>query len=239
MIAVDIKSGSEKWVTQLNEGDIYNHTMSGYDPNTGRYKDCSVGDTPKIYSIESDGGKLKVVGVGCKNGGFYVLGASDGKLLANTPVFDGKPEYPLDPQPDPRMIALPSPIGGIQTGCATDGKNVFTNGIDWLLLNTKHAGITGRRPRRECLGESRPRKTGGIERPNIRSLAYNGGDPVASGIALGRRHCLFYVRLSRNSWSCSTRRREKRSSKSTSEQSGADRRSHEAASTLAPAASCS
>ena len=25
--------------------------MSGYDPNTGVYKDCSIGDTPKIYSI--------------------------------------------------------------------------------------------------------------------------------------------------------------------------------------------
>ena len=76
VIAVDVKTGKEKWVTQLNEGDIYNMSMSGYDPNTGRYKDCSVGDTPKIYSIEAEGKKVKVVGVGCKNGGFYVLRAA-------------------------------------------------------------------------------------------------------------------------------------------------------------------
>ncbi len=184
VIAVDIKTGSEKWVTQLNEGDIYNQTMSGYDPNTGRYKDCSVGDTPKIYSIESDGGKLKVVGVGCKNGGFYVLGASDGKLLANTPVFEGKPEYPLAPEPGPRMIALPSPIGGIQTGCATDGKNIFTNGIDWLLLNTKMPG-SPEGGRVVSVSGNLANENWRHQRPNIRSLAYNGGDPVGSGIALG------------------------------------------------------
>ena len=55
IIALDVENGIEKWVTQLNEGDIFNHTMSGYDPNTGRYKDCSIGDTPKSYSIEADG----------------------------------------------------------------------------------------------------------------------------------------------------------------------------------------
>jgi outer membrane protein assembly factor BamB len=38
VIAVDAKTGREKWVTQINQGDIYNQTMSGYDPNTGRYK---------------------------------------------------------------------------------------------------------------------------------------------------------------------------------------------------------
>jgi polyvinyl alcohol dehydrogenase (cytochrome) len=190
VIAVDVKAGREKWVTQLHEGDIYNQTMSGYDPNTGRYKDCSVGDTPKVYSIEVDGQEVQVVGVGCKNGGFYVLRASDGELLANTPVFEGKPEFPLDPTPDPRMIALPSVIGGIQTGCSTDGKNVFTNGIDWLSLNTKEPGspeggrvvsVSGN------LGHENWRH----ERPKIRLPVYTGGDPVGSGIALGGGICCF------------------------------------------------
>ena len=184
VIAVDVKTGHEKWVTQLNEGDIFNHTMSGYDSSTGRYKDCSIGDTPKVYSIEVAGKTTKVVGVGCKNGGFYVLDASNGKLITNTPVYEGKPQYPLSPTPDPRMIALPSVIGGIQTGCATDGKNVFTNGIDWLLLNTKQPGapeggrvvsIVGR------LNHENWRH----ERPKIEVPGYKGGDPVAAGVALG------------------------------------------------------
>ncbi len=42
----------EKWVTQINAGDIFNHTMSGYESKTGVYKDGAIGDTPKIYWID-------------------------------------------------------------------------------------------------------------------------------------------------------------------------------------------
>ncbi|MEM9413175.1 MAG: PQQ-binding-like beta-propeller repeat protein, partial [Planctomycetota bacterium] len=124
VIAVDVKTGKEKWVRQLNKGDIFNHTMSGYDSMTKRYKDCSVGDTPKVYLIQESGKVKKVVGVGCKNGCFYVLDAMNGEVIARTPMYEGRPSYPLKPKPDPRMIALPSVIGGIQTGCAFDGKRV-------------------------------------------------------------------------------------------------------------------
>ena len=48
--------------------------------------------------------------------GFYVFAATDGKLLNSTPLYKGKPRFPLDPKPDKRLIALPSPIGGIQSG---------------------------------------------------------------------------------------------------------------------------
>jgi len=184
VIAVDVKGGREKWVTQLNKGDIFNHTMSGYDPTTGRYKDCSVGDTPKIYSIEVAGREVKVVGVGCKNGGFYVLRASDGKQIAKTPIFEGKPEYPLAPKPDARLLALPSAIGGIQTGCATDGKNVFTNGIDWLLLNTKKPGWP-EGGRVVSVSANLAQENWRHERPKITGPKYTGGDPVGSGVALG------------------------------------------------------
>ncbi|MEX0939071.1 MAG: PQQ-binding-like beta-propeller repeat protein [Pirellulales bacterium] len=187
VIGVDVQSGREKWVTQLNEGDIFNMSMAGYDPNTGRYKDCSIGDTPKVLSIEIDGKLEKVVGVGCKNGGFYVLHAKDGEVLANTPVYDGPPQYPLDPEPSPRMIAPPSPIGGIQTGCATDGRNVFTNGIDWLLLNTKEPGLP-RGGRVVCVSASLADERWRHERPQLRTLAnlfQKSGDPVGAGIALG------------------------------------------------------
>ena len=197
VIAVDAKTGKEKWVTQINKGDIYNSAMSGYDPETGRYKDCSIGDTPKIYSIKSQGKNVKVVGVGCKNGGFYTLRASDGKRLANTPVFQGKPKYPLDPKPDPRMIALPSPIGGIQTGCATDGQMVVTNGIDWLMMNTNRPD-SPEGGRVVSLTADLAEENWRHNRPKIRSFFYKGGDPVGSGVALGGGVACFTTTISKS-----------------------------------------
>ncbi len=184
VIAVDVDTGREKWVTQLNRGDIYNLSMSGYDPITQRYKDCSVGDTPKVYSLDLDGEPVTVVGVGCKNGGFYVLRADDGQFVANTPIFEGKPEYPLDPPRDVRTLALPSPIGGIQTGCAMNGRALFTNGLDWLSLNTNQPGKpTGGRV--VSLSTDLAHEMWRHERPQVRTLFYRGGDPVGAGIALG------------------------------------------------------
>src|SRR5205807_1639187 len=49
VIAVDARTGAEKWVTQINPDDVWNYTMRAYDSKTGRYKDQSIGDTPKIY----------------------------------------------------------------------------------------------------------------------------------------------------------------------------------------------
>lgn len=170
VIAVDGKTGKEKWVTQVNEGDIFNHTMSGYDPVSKRYKDCSIGDTA-------------VVGVGCKNGGFYVMRADNGQMLAQTPVYEGEPKYPLSPQRDPRTLALPSAIGGLQTGCATDGSNVYTNGIDWLSLNTKMPGWP-EAGRVVSVSGNLSDENWRHERPGIQSPLYTGGDPVGAGIAL-------------------------------------------------------
>ena len=195
VIALDVERGREKWVTQINRGDVFNHTMSGYDPNTRRYKDCSIGDTPKIYSIDVDGEPVSVVGAGCKNGGFYVLRARDGELLANTPVFEGEPKLPIEPPPDPRMIALPSPIGGIQTGCATDGTNVFTNGIDFLSLNGKRPGMP-EGGRVVCLAGSTASELWRHERPQVRSFFYKGGDPVGAGIALAGGLACFTTTIS-------------------------------------------
>jgi len=195
VIAVDVKTGKEKWVTQLNRGDIFNHTMSGYDPNTGRYKDGSIGDTPKILSIELNGKPTRVVGVGCKNGGFYVLDATTGERLADTPIYEGKPQQPLNPKPDPRMIALPSVIGGIQTGCATDGKHIFTNGIDWISLNTNKPGWP-EAGRVVSISADLSKERWRHERPKIQVRGYSGGDPVASGIAVGGGVACFTTTIS-------------------------------------------
>ena len=64
---------SGKWNTQINPGDVWTNAMRAYDPKTGLYKDASIGDTPKIFDHRRERTPTKVVGAGCKNGGFYVL----------------------------------------------------------------------------------------------------------------------------------------------------------------------
>src|SRR5262249_9715179 len=103
VIAVNVRDGSEKWIRQLNPGDVWTNAMRSYDPKDGLYKDQSIGDTPKIYAIPVSGKTTKVVGVGCKNGGFYVLNAADGQIVDHTPIYTGPPAYPLSPAPDKRM----------------------------------------------------------------------------------------------------------------------------------------
>ena len=120
MVGLDARTGKRKWNTQLNPGDMWTNSMRAYDPRTGLYKDGAVGDSPKVFSIDLDGKRTTVIGVGCKNGGFYLLRADDGKLVGHTPVYHGKPTEPPE-EHDPRLLALPSPIGGLQSGCATDG----------------------------------------------------------------------------------------------------------------------
>jgi hypothetical protein len=143
-----------------------------------------------------EGKPTKVVGVGCKNGGFYVLRADDGRIVANTPVYKGPPTSPLDPKPDPRTVALPGLIGGLQTGCATDGKTIFTNGIDCIRMGTqeKRDGmpIPPTAGRVVALSLDTQTERWRHERPKVAELGgpapkpvfKDVGDPVASGIAL-------------------------------------------------------
>jgi glucose dehydrogenase len=196
IIAVDVATGKERWVTQLNPGDVWTNAMRSYDPKEGRYKDQSIGDTPKIYTVTLDGKPTKVVGAGCKNGGFYVLNASDGSIVASTPIYTGPPAYPLAPAPDKRMLALPSCIGGVQTGCATDGRMIFTNGIDALFLGSQEKAIESGVPpsggrvvaisldtKTEFWRHERP-KVASIGGPPPKPAYTNVGDPVASGVAV-------------------------------------------------------
>jgi outer membrane protein assembly factor BamB len=195
VIALSVADGAKKWITQINPGDVWTNAMRSYDPKDGRYKDCSIGDTPKIYSIPVDGQITKVVGVGCKNGGFYVLDAAEGKIIAHTPIYSGPPTYPLTPAPEMRMLALPSVIGGLQSGCATDGRSIFTNGIDALGLSSQEKVVDGRPPtggRVVSISLDTASEHWRHERPKVASLGgpppkpvfKDVGDPVASGIAV-------------------------------------------------------
>jgi outer membrane protein assembly factor BamB len=196
VVCLDAATGDRQWNTQLNPGDQWNNTMRAYDPKTGLYKDCSVGDTPKIFAIDIDGHQTKVVGVGCKNGGFYLLRADSGKLVKHTPIYTGPPTDPPADH-DPRVLALPSSIGGLQSGCATDGRTIFTNGIDAIGLGTQEKPRTGVR------GPTAGRVTATSvdlatehwrhERPRIAEMGgtpgkpkfTNVGDICGSGIAVG------------------------------------------------------
>jgi glucose dehydrogenase len=205
VIAVDSLTGKEKWVTQLNPGDVWNYASPAYDPKTGVYKDQSIGDTPKPYWIMWNGRRRLVVGVGCKNGVFYILDALTGEILAQTPPYHGPPIRP--PQKlDPRTLALPSAIGGLQTGCATDGKAVYTNGTDILGLGAskeqRFVPPTGGRvvslsldTRVENWRHERPKvkAVGGTkEKPAFTDV----GDPVASGIAVANGVVYFTTTVS-------------------------------------------
>lgn len=202
IVALDAATGKRKWNTQINAGDVWTNSMRAYDPKTGLYKDAAIGDTPKLFTIDVEGVPTKVVGAGCKNGGFYILRADNGKMVKHTPIYTGPPTHP-PAKHDPRVLALPSPVGGLQTGCATDGRTLFTNGIDAIRLATqtnpsaKGQVPTGGRVTATSIDlaverwrHERPRipKMGGTpEKPMYTDV----GDVVASGIAVGNNVAYF------------------------------------------------
>lgn len=196
VVCLDATTGKRRWNTQLNPGDVWTNAMRAYDPRTGLYKDGSVGDSPKVLTVKLDGKPTKVVGVGCKNGGFYLLQAADGNLVSHTPVYRGKPTHPPEAA-DPRLLALPSSIGGLQSGCATDGRTFFTNGIDAVRLGTQaRPSASGQIPtggRVTATSVDLAVERWRHERPKIaemgvtpgKPLYHDVGDVVASGIAVG------------------------------------------------------
>jgi glucose dehydrogenase len=210
VIAVDANTGQEKWVTQINPNDVWNYNHRAYDPKTGLYKDQSIGDTPKIFWLMVNGRWRRVIGFGCKNGGFYILDASTGEMLFHTPVYTGPPVHPppTPPQLDPRVLALPGAIGGLQTGCATDGKAIFTNGTDIIRLGTGEAPRPRFFPptggRVVSISLDTTKENWRHERPKVKAVGgtkekpafTDVGDPVASGIAIANGVAYFTTTVS-------------------------------------------
>jgi len=89
----------------------------------------------------------------------------------------------------------------LQTGCATDGRRVYTNGIDAIGLGTQ-----------ESIAKSRPPTAGRVvaisldtkeehwrhERPKVAAVGAhkNVGDPVASGLAVANGVVYFTTLMS-------------------------------------------
>ena len=191
-------TGTEKWVTQINPGDVWTNAMRSYDPKEGRYKDQSIGDTPKIYTIAVEGKPTRVVGVGCKNGGFYVLRADDGRIVDHTPaLYRPAVVSALARRRTGGCSPCRAASAALQTGCATDGRTIFTNGIDALRLGSQEKPARQRPCRRRAgawwpSASTRKTERWRHERPRVASLGgpppkpvfTDVGDPVASGIAV-------------------------------------------------------
>ena len=125
-------------MTQINPGDVWHRGMRAYDPE-GRPLPRPVdrrhaqGLHDRARRQAGDGGRRRLQER-------RLLRPERGRRQDPGPharSTRASRRYPLDPPPDSRMLALPGPLGGLQTGCATDGKSVFTNGIDALLLGTQ------------------------------------------------------------------------------------------------------
>jgi outer membrane protein assembly factor BamB len=98
---------------------------------------------------------------------------------------------------------LPSPVGGLQTGCATDGRTIFTNGIDGVRLATQsNARAEGQLPtggRVTATSVDLAVERWRHERPKIPAMGGTAkkpmytdvGDVVASGIAVGNNVAYF------------------------------------------------
>jgi polyvinyl alcohol dehydrogenase (cytochrome) len=110
IIAVDARSGREKWVHQFTRDDIWAVGVPNPHPVTGQLLDMDLGDSPKLYKLP-DG--RKVVGAGQKDGRFHVLDALTGGLVHTEQV-----------------VAARNDLGGFQTGGAAAYGLVFQHGLD-------------------------------------------------------------------------------------------------------------
>ena len=106
------------------------------------------------------------------------------------------------------MLALPGPLGGLQTGCATDGKSIFTNGLDALHLGTQDTEAASMSPptagRVVCISADTRTERWRHERPKappagatLRRLFKEVGDPVASGVAVANGVVYFTTTVSK------------------------------------------
>jgi len=99
-------------------------------------------------------------------------------------------------------------MGGLQTGCATDGRAVYTNGIDFIRLGTVETGDPRRYPpaggRVVSISLDAGAENWRHERPKVRAIGGTAakplftdvGDPVASGIALANGVAYFTTTVS-------------------------------------------
>ena len=205
VIAVSGRDGAERWVSQISAGDVWNHTMPAYDTRDGTLQG-PVGrrHAQDLHHRARTARLLRSSASAARTVGFTFSTPIPGRSWITHRSTSARRSRA--PEVDPRTLALPSPIGGLQTGCATDGERVYTNGIDRLpnrALDWPEAEPADRRPghgdlarhRKEFWRHERPKVEavgGTAEAPLFRDC----GDPVASGIAMANGLLFFTTTVS-------------------------------------------
>src|SRR6266496_3227200 len=113
-LALDLKTGQVKWSKKLQGFDTWTVaciTSSGPNPN------CPVPSSPD-FDLGGAGPNLvgNIVGFGQKSGIYWALNPDNGNIVWSTPVGPG------------------GPLGGIEWGTATDGKRIYVEIANNLLL---------------------------------------------------------------------------------------------------------
>jgi polyvinyl alcohol dehydrogenase (cytochrome) len=112
VLALNASTGQIKWATSVQGFDDWNDAcMVGSDPTncpTNPGPGYGFDSGPNLFSIKSSSGHGQlVVGAGQKSGQYWELDAATGKILWSTAAGPG------------------SPLGGIESGSATDGKRIY------------------------------------------------------------------------------------------------------------------
>ena len=112
VVCLDAATGKRQWNTQINPGDQWNNTMRAYDPKTGLYKDCSIGDTPKILTIDVDGKPTRSSVSAARMAVSICCGPTAASSSSTPRCIRAHRRIPPAGH-DPRVLALPSAIGGL------------------------------------------------------------------------------------------------------------------------------
>ena len=225
--------------------------MRSYDPKEGRYKDQSIGDTPKIYTIPWRASRPGWSGRLQERRLLRPAGRGRQAPRPHARSTPARRRIRSRPSRTARMLALPSCIGGLQTGCATDGKTIFTNGIDALRLASQetHGGQRraadgrargGPQPRHADRALAARAAQGRLaRRPAAEARLHRRRRPGRLGDRRRQRRRLLHDRRQRQAGRPRRRHRRASSRRSTSARSGRAPRSPAAASTSARATRCS
>jgi polyvinyl alcohol dehydrogenase (cytochrome) len=125
IMALDMETGAIKWVSQLTSGDAWNLACGGVDaancpPSNG--PDFDFGSPPMLVTLTS--GERRLI-VGQKSGVVHGLDAANGKVLWSTRIGKG------------------GPLGGVEWGSATDGRQAYVALSDQSFKRTGGPMVIG------------------------------------------------------------------------------------------------